>query len=262
MSKETEIRIECCDIYNNLKDKSEIIDYLYIAKTQIAELQQQLKEKELLVETLKELRKQDNIIISNYKTDLYGLKKSVEEIKKIKLKPKEKEIYVKGFENCERQCASHIADLTLENKELKEQLEVTEQWRLKILEDGVKCRERDKEKIENLLKQLKEKEIEVAKLKRSLDKILQPTCTYDELREIIVEGEEGTKDWAIKMLNNDLKILPKEIIEKIKEVVPFYASAIGCAKCGNITPDNYIQADTLIERLDAILKDYEETYGQ
>lgn len=42
MSKEIDIREECCGIYNNLKDKTKIIDYLYIAKVQVAELQKQL----------------------------------------------------------------------------------------------------------------------------------------------------------------------------------------------------------------------------
>ncbi len=62
MSEQTEIRIECCDIYNNLKDKSEMIDYLYIAKIQIAELKQQLEEKEKSIQGLLELQ---TIIESN-----------------------------------------------------------------------------------------------------------------------------------------------------------------------------------------------------
>lgn len=86
-------------------------------------LQKQLEEKEHLLETFRKLKREDNEIISNYKTDLYGLKKSVEEIKKIKLRPEEKEIFYKGFEHCERQCANQIASLTLENKELKQLLD-------------------------------------------------------------------------------------------------------------------------------------------
>lgn len=37
--------------------------------------------------------------------------KPVEELRKIKLTSKEKEIYYKGFDNCERQFATHIAEL-------------------------------------------------------------------------------------------------------------------------------------------------------
>ena len=40
----------------------------------------------------------------------------------MKLSLPEKEWYYKGFENCERQMSSHIADLTLEVKQLKQQL--------------------------------------------------------------------------------------------------------------------------------------------
>lgn len=47
----------------------------------------------------------------NYHTEKYGLDKPVEELRKIKLTPKEKEIYYKGFDNCERQFATHIAEL-------------------------------------------------------------------------------------------------------------------------------------------------------
>ncbi len=42
MIKETNLKIECCDIYNKLKDKSEMIDYLYISKVHIKELTAQL----------------------------------------------------------------------------------------------------------------------------------------------------------------------------------------------------------------------------
>ena len=40
----------------------------------------------------------------------------------MKLSLPEKEWNYKGFENCERQMSSHIADLTLEVKKLKQQL--------------------------------------------------------------------------------------------------------------------------------------------
>ena len=43
MSKETQIRQECCDIWNKLKDKTKMIDYLIESKQRIAELEEQLK---------------------------------------------------------------------------------------------------------------------------------------------------------------------------------------------------------------------------
>lgn len=46
MSKETKIRIECCEIWNNLKDKTKMIDYLIESKKQIADLEAKLAESE------------------------------------------------------------------------------------------------------------------------------------------------------------------------------------------------------------------------
>jgi hypothetical protein len=43
MSKEIEIKKECCDILNGLKDKTKMIDYLFESKQRIAELEEQLK---------------------------------------------------------------------------------------------------------------------------------------------------------------------------------------------------------------------------
>lgn len=37
------IRKECCDIWNNLKDKTKMIDYLIESKLRISELEEQLK---------------------------------------------------------------------------------------------------------------------------------------------------------------------------------------------------------------------------
>ena len=62
----------------------------------------------------------------NYKTEKYGLDKTIQELRKVKLSFPEKEWYYKGFENCERQMSSHIADLTLEVKQLRQQLARTE----------------------------------------------------------------------------------------------------------------------------------------
>lgn len=46
MSKETQIRQECCDIWNKLKDKTKMIDYLIESKRRIAELEEQLNNSE------------------------------------------------------------------------------------------------------------------------------------------------------------------------------------------------------------------------
>ena len=46
MSKEMEIKQECCNIWNNLKDKTSMIDCLIESKQQIADLEAKLAEKE------------------------------------------------------------------------------------------------------------------------------------------------------------------------------------------------------------------------
>lgn len=88
----------------------------------IAELEQELAESEKRFVVANNLRKKSDEVLLNYKTEKYGLDKTIQELRKIKLSMPEKEWYYKGFENCERQISSHIADLTLENKQLKQQL--------------------------------------------------------------------------------------------------------------------------------------------
>lgn len=44
MSRDIDIRMECCNIWNILKDKSQMINYLVECKKRIAELEQQLAE--------------------------------------------------------------------------------------------------------------------------------------------------------------------------------------------------------------------------
>ena len=78
---------------------------------QIAELQKQLEEKEKDNQFFKKMYLSERTKNDNYHTEKFGLDKPVEELRKIKLTPKEKEIYYKGFDNCERQFATHIAEL-------------------------------------------------------------------------------------------------------------------------------------------------------
>ena len=46
MDKETQIRKECCEIWNGLKDKTKMIDYLIESKRTIADLETKLAESE------------------------------------------------------------------------------------------------------------------------------------------------------------------------------------------------------------------------
>ena len=88
----------------------------------ITDLEAKLAESEKKFNVVNNLRKNSDEVLLNYKTEKYGLDKTIQELRKMKLSLPEKEWYYKGFENCERQMSSHIADLTLEVKQLKQQL--------------------------------------------------------------------------------------------------------------------------------------------
>ena len=88
------------------------------------------KKKEKDNQFLKKMYLSERTKNDNYHAEKYGLDKPVEELRKIKLNPKEKEIYYKGFDNCERQFATHIAEL---QKQLKSQpAEIVEEIKEKI----------------------------------------------------------------------------------------------------------------------------------
>lgn len=88
-----------------------LIDTMRYEDPKINELQKQLEEKEKDNQFFKKMYLSEKQKNDNYLTEKYALNKSVEELRKIKLTPKEKEIYYKGFDNCERQFATHIAEL-------------------------------------------------------------------------------------------------------------------------------------------------------
>lgn len=87
--------------------------------TQIAELKKQLEEEEKDNKFLEKICLSEKTKNDNYHTEKYGLDKPVQELRKIKLKPEEKDIYYRGFDNCERQFATHIAELQQQLKETK-----------------------------------------------------------------------------------------------------------------------------------------------
>ena len=116
----------------NLKSGNyEVVDNQGVSVTQhfieclekeFADLEAKLAESENKFIVTNNLKKNSDEVLLNYKTKKYGLDKTIQELRKTKLSLPEKEWYYKGFENCERQMSSHIADLTLEVNELKQQL--------------------------------------------------------------------------------------------------------------------------------------------
>lgn len=99
----------CNKCYDEMFKSGDAI--IHSLTNKIAELQKQLEEKEKDNQFLKKMYLSERTKNDNYHTEKYGLDKPVEELRKIKLTPKEKEIYYKGFDNCERQFATHIAEL-------------------------------------------------------------------------------------------------------------------------------------------------------
>ena len=110
---------------------------------QIAEIQKQLEEKEKDNQFLKKMYLSERIKNDNYHTKKYGLDKPVEELRKIKLNPKEKEIYYKGFDNCERQFSTHIAELQQQLKsqpaEIVEEIKQTVKNNLVYPDNRIDC---------------------------------------------------------------------------------------------------------------------------
>ena len=92
----------------------------------ISDLETKLAESEKKFIVTNNLKKNSDEVLLNYKTRKYGLDKTIQELRKMKLSLPEKEWYYRGFENCERQMSSHMADLTLEIKALKDQLKEKE----------------------------------------------------------------------------------------------------------------------------------------
>ena len=158
----------------------------------VADLEAKLAESEKKFIVANNLRKNSDEVLLNYKTKKYGLDKTIQELRKMKLNLPEKEWYYKGFENCERQMSSHIADLTLEVKELKQQLE-----------------EKDKERHEEW-KTGKEWKWEWQKVNQELEKAEQDKISFalEQLEKLKVELH-------IIHTNGYLKAIDEEIDNQI-----------------------------------------------
>lgn len=111
-----------------------VLEKLELITKSNQELQKQLEEKEKDNQFLKKMYLSEKQKNDNYRSEKYGLDKPVEELRKIKLNPKEKEIYYKGFDNCERQFATHIAELQQQLKSQPE--EIVEKIRKELAING------------------------------------------------------------------------------------------------------------------------------
>lgn len=187
MSKEKQC--ECCHEWWYGSDVKESLCpncYAYFKQ-----LKQQLAESEERFVVANNLRKKSDEVLLNYKTEKYGLDKTIQELRKMKLSMPEKEWYYKGFENCERQMSSHIADLTLEINQLKKQLEEKDK-EVAHLKDGLDmCKNIKRYDIGEMLienAKLKRNQTQLAiqeleKVKEQLDKEIIIMSNFDELKK-------------------------------------------------------------------------------
>ena len=84
MSKDIRvIREDCCNIWNNLKNKTQMIDYLIESKQQIADLEAKLAESESVrkgaIEEIKKLHKRINEIVDRDKNIVENLNRQLED---------------------------------------------------------------------------------------------------------------------------------------------------------------------------------------
>ena len=186
----------------------------YLGKTKVADLEAKLAESEKNFIVANNLRKNSDEVLLNYKTEKYGLDKTIQELRKIKLSMPEKEWYYKGFENCERQMSSHIADLTLEVKQLKQQLaETVKDYEELVNKQKQEIREYDKEDMrlrdyaKSLEQQLDEKDKEIDILKKDYEFV---TKQYKELMR--------TGDFIIEQKDQDKISFCVEQLEKVKKL--------------------------------------------
>ena len=141
-------------------------------KQENKELKKQVEDKNNEIENLKEndrithaLYKNIYTQLQNYKNQLYDI--DLSKIRKKKLTFEEKEIYYKGFENCERQIASNIADITIK-------------VRKKVCDETREFVDNNEHSEENEAKQSSESVVYTRQLYKFLDQIEQGEEEEDE----------------------------------------------------------------------------------
>lgn len=164
--------------------------------------------------------------------------KQIEELKK-QLKDTENLAYelqtklnLKEHEPVFCNLAGRDCDCLGQVEELKQQLKGTEQLRQEALEEGIKCGERDRDKILELQRQLEEKDKEIESLRKK--------AFIDMTEKEILELKLHTQ--------------PKEIVEKIKLFLNSKSNKVP-DKDGWFDPIR--KGMSLNEYLDEILKEYE-----
>lgn len=102
MGKEINIVYECCEIWNNLKDKSQIVNYLIDCKQQIFELEQKIQ-----------LYEKERLNCSQLESGMAKCIIQKEEIKQLKQQLEEKDKLLKCYQDEEKLIAKILGDESL-----------------------------------------------------------------------------------------------------------------------------------------------------
>lgn len=180
---------------------------------QIEELKAEIERKDHDYTLLKELYKMKSQELDNYRTEKYDLGKRIEEIRQIKLSPKQKEIFIKGFEMCENQCASHIVDLQQQLQEKDAEIEQlkSDKFVLECMFKIVNNPEKD-----HMLKLIQEKDAEIERLKSKVYTIESANsfCINEykksckEIKKL--KQSQNQKDEEIESLKKEIELLKNE----------------------------------------------------
>ena len=96
---------ECCDIWNNLKDKTQMIDYLIESKKQVADLEAKLAEKQKLLEDSIDVHETEEKDIYKLRYELAGADETIQQLKQ-QLVEKDEEI--EKLQHCNDRLAQGI----------------------------------------------------------------------------------------------------------------------------------------------------------
>ena len=174
MSKELNIRKECCDIWNNLKDKTKMIDYLIESKRQISDLETKLAERDAEIEKVeKTYMKQRDYYTKEFNEVIDNLKQQLAE------KDQSIENWETMYESVMQTCNNDIKEIKMLNKQLAEK-EKEFEW---LHQKFAKHIEKEQDKISFAVEQLEKVKAFIPKCS-GMDMIIMVDDTHS-LNDII-----------------------------------------------------------------------------
>ena len=111
----------CCDCKNINLEQNPLLTKIHNLEQENKQLKEQLAEKDKEINKLEEQVNMYKSFVHNYYQQIQNYRNKIYDIdvKKLmskKLTPEQKEIYYKGFANCERQISLNVADIQIETR--------------------------------------------------------------------------------------------------------------------------------------------------